>query len=82
MADGIDTLSKVSGLSRATIGEIAAKVRQNASNLNSCAEPHNFVPVGKRPFMDRERCTKCGGEVDHHGAYWYKRGLLFGGSKT
>jgi len=69
--DGLNALSKVSGLSTDVIKEIAVKVVQNNKILNSC-NLHNFdIPCDKRKWQ----CSNCGGTVDSIHKNWYEKGI-------
>lgn len=74
MANGIDALSRVSGLSKEEVHAIAEKVRANVRRLNECAN-HAFEPIGAESLLrQRYQCKHCGGEVDASAYTWYMRG--------
>lgn len=79
--DGVDVLSRISGLPKKDIREIWKETQANHRRLQECAGPHDFQPLeeeGRRPR--KYRCTHCGGEVSSINATWYKRGLTAGQS--
>ena len=76
-----ETLSGITGIPRKEVDEIFQMVKANSKQLEGCAVPHDFTPFGERPIFRKERCSKCGGEVDAIAAMWYKRGLKHGGAQ-
>jgi len=74
-SDGVDVLSKVSGLPRTEILGLLEHVKANSARLASCSR-HNFEPavVGSR----KRKCLACGGEAGALEANWYERGLRHG----
>lgn len=56
---------------------IFAAVKANLARLDGCALPHDFVNLQPetRPFLKRQVCTKCGGEVECGAGRWYRQGL-------
>lgn len=74
MANAVEALSRISGLSQDEVQGIAEQVRANVKRLNACAD-HAFEPIGARqPLRQRYRCQHCSGEVDAHAYTWYMRG--------
>jgi len=71
----LEQLSQVTKLPVSDIKEIARQVKENAARLKGCIGPHDFQPIGERRLFDKQKCSKCAGVVDHHGAHWYKLGL-------
>lgn len=74
MANAIDALARVSGLSKDDVQMIAEQARANVQRLNAC-DGHAFEPVGPASLLrQRYRCAHCAGEVDAHAYTWYMRG--------
>ncbi len=71
---GYDALSKISGLSKDAIKDIAKGVIENNKLLDSCSY-HIFEPI-KSPFMSRiYKCSNCGGTVRSMHKIWYEKGI-------
>jgi hypothetical protein len=80
MADSIDTLSKLTGISKPSMLQIWEEVQANHKRLDECEGPHDFS-IKKDP--DRKIgsdwiCTKCGGRISAPNKTWYERGLAHG----
>jgi hypothetical protein len=72
--NSLDTLSGMTGLTKADMQGILANVRANLARLDTCAV-HRFEAIEPDRVMSRYRCTHCKGEVDSHAAHWYARGM-------
>ena len=59
---------------------IFEEVRANRIKLDGCAGPHEFVVDNpeEKPWRQKYRCTLCGGTLERHLYFWYKRGLEHG----
>jgi hypothetical protein len=82
--NSLDTLSKVSGLSKDTMKEIFAEVKVNLKRLDSCIGPHDFNPSGddaKIVVQQKYKCSKCLGTIDFIAFSWYTKGLKHGSVK-
>jgi ribosomal protein L37AE/L43A len=67
-------LSKVSGIDRTEIQQIAERVLANNRKLDACG-CHRFVKQPKsRPLRSVYKCDRCGGTVDGAAFRWYTRG--------
>ena len=75
MPDGVEILSKVSGLSKDDILSIWDEVRENAKKLEGCPGPHDFQPDTSKRLNRDEVCSKCGGKISKVNANWYREGL-------
>jgi len=78
MVDGVEVMSKISGLSKETVQEIWEETQANHRRLQECKGPHDFQPVTDGHFSKAFRCSLCGGEVSATNASWYIRGLKHG----
>jgi hypothetical protein len=80
--DGIDVLSKVSGIPKEEVNDIWKKVKENHAKLDSCVRPHDFVPINENGRLPRKYlCSKCLGVVDSVHASFYKQGLEDGSKR-
>ncbi len=76
---GLETVSRVTGLSQADIKTLWEQVKANHKLLDEC-KGHDF----SRPFEKRGemvvkwQCSRCGGTVDGQAKRWYERGLQHG----
>ena len=78
MPDGVEILSKISGLPKKEINSIWEDVKVNTKKLEECSGPHDFQPdTFKKPVRD-QICSKCGGKIQASNALWYKKGLEHG----
>lgn len=74
--DGLEALSKVSGVPRKEVDEIYQKVKENKARLDSCELPHDFHTIRENGRFPRKAfCKKCLGVVDVVNANFYKQGL-------
>lgn len=71
--NGYDALSKVSGLSKDAIRDIAKGVMENNKLLNSCSF-HIFEPIDD-PLSRRFICKNCQGVVGTIQKAWYEKGI-------
>lgn len=79
MADTLDALSSMSGLTKDKIHDIWEGVKANNAKLDECPGPHRFtIPAGLRKFADDFICEVCGGKVDGVNKVWYEKGLEHG----
>jgi len=81
MMDGIETLSKVSGLGKNEVGKIWEEVKANQKCLRECEGPHDFEKEGEG-LRAEYRCRKCKGKVRVHEYGWYMEGLKHGRAST
>lgn len=70
--DGPGVMSELTGLSRQSMVELAAKVQENHAKLRAC-RGHSFAPADG-PFQRRRVCSACGGEADSVSVSWYEEG--------
>ena len=84
MSNGLDTLSRVSGISKEGMKKIWGDVKENHKKLNGCKRPHDFnIDLNPEKKMGKKwECTKCGGTVDGIHKKWYEEGLCDGGTKS
>lgn len=77
--NGLDAISKVSGISKPDMLKIFEEVKANSALLNSCSR-HAFEPFQKYPsgMVKKYKCSNCGGTVDSLARSWYERGLEHG----
>lgn len=74
--DGLEVLSKVSGVPKKEVDEIWQKVKENKARLDSCELPHDFHTIKENGGLPRKAfCKKCLGVVDVVNARFYKQGL-------
>ncbi|RRJ97850.1 hypothetical protein Ga0100231_005165 [Opitutaceae bacterium TAV4] len=80
MSTGIDTLSRISGISREEVRAIAKRVMANSAKLNACPR-HDFERIEgePNPFRQKYRCKVCGGEIRGEDFHWWSRGWKDGG---
>jgi hypothetical protein len=78
--DGIEIMSRISGLSKEDVKGIWAEVVANKKLLDSCRGPHDFSDMSTDGGIARSkfRCSLCKGVVN--GAYRraYEEGLAHG----
>jgi len=72
--DGLDALSKISGLKKERVQKIWDDVKDNQKVLEECERPHDFEQISEK-FGSDYVCKKCGGKVRSIDAKWYKEGL-------
>jgi len=73
-AAGLTPIERATGLSRAELVTIAARVKANGLALTNCAA-HDFALIEPaQPLRNRYRCSRCGGEVDGISHLWFERG--------
>lgn len=80
MADSVDTLAGLTGLSRPTLLELWEKAQANRAVLDACprhAFERDVGPNGPR-LGDKWRCVACGGTADSSAVSWYEQGLKHG----
>lgn len=80
MADGIDKLSKLTGISKSSMLKIWEEVQANNKRLDACVGPHDFS-IKRNPEKKIGSdwiCTKCGGRISGHNKQWYEKGLKDG----
>lgn len=82
MADGVQAMSDVSGLSTDTVHEIWAKVKANHACLDACPNHHFERLPGTDGLRARYRCRNCTGEIDGHAHHWYALGRLHGAASA
>ena len=75
MTDSVDTLSGLTGMTRATLLSIWDQVRANQAKLDACAR-HDFKPV--QPGNRSRSCLHCGGSLGLAEARWYELGRQHG----
>lgn len=69
-----DALSRISGVSKAEIHQIARDAIENNRRLEEC-RGHTFVAVdGTDHPRQKFRCVHCQGVIDAHAHRWYQRG--------
>lgn len=71
---GYDALSRMSGLSKDAIKDIAKGVMKNNEILNSCSY-HIFAPCESSHMSRVYKCKNCGGTVRDMQKIWYEKGL-------
>ena len=78
----LETISRVTGLSRPVMDEIWQKVKANQKLLEAC-KGHDFnLPAEQRgQLTTRWKCSRCGGIVDMQCKRWYELGLKHGMAK-
>lgn len=78
MADSVDTIADASGVPRSELLSIWDRVRANQARLEACHR-HDFVALQpEKPMGGKFQCSACGGDVDHHAVWWYRKGLAHG----
>lgn len=90
-----DVIAKVTSLSPKVQDDIWEQVKANQTKLDGCVSPHDFSicldrttktavdnPTPQQRFGARWRCSKCGGDVDHHAKMWYALGLKHAGEQS
>jgi hypothetical protein len=76
MPDLFAAMNHLTGISQAKLQAIWDQVKDNQVRLDGCPGPHDFRAI---PGNDRrERCTKCGGELNILNVIYYTRGLEHG----
>ena len=79
--DPIDTISRVTGLSRPVMDQIWEQVKANHKLLNTCAGHDFSVEHEKRCTLTTKwKCARCGGVISHSDKHWYELGLKHGQS--
>lgn len=80
MADLLDTMEKITGITREESLKIWEQVKANHKKLAECEGPHDFtIEARKVGTLVREwGCTKCGGTVESTHRAWYLDGLRHG----
>jgi hypothetical protein len=79
MADGLEALHQVSGLSKDEVKNIWLKIKENSKKLEACPK-HDFsidLEPNKK-FNKKYQCTCCGGTVYDQAKYWYEKGFGHG----
>jgi len=71
---GYDALSRMSGLSKDVIKDIAKDVKKNQELLNSCSY-HIFEQIDDPHMSRRFICTNCQGVVGIIQKTWYEKGI-------
>lgn len=78
--DGIEVMSRISGMSKEAVRDIWEEVKANKKLLDSCRGPHDFRDMSTDGGLQRVkfRCDLCQGIVN--GAYRraYEEGLAHG----
>jgi hypothetical protein len=77
VADSLDNLGSVVGLSRASMREIWDEVKANNAMLNACPR-HDFECEDPARISAKWRCMGCGGHVSANAAHWYNLGRSHG----
>ena len=75
--NGLDVLSKVSGISKKTMKEIWASVKANQKLLNSCFL-HEFESHSDPSMSRRFKCKNCNGVIGTVEKNWYEKGIEHG----
>jgi hypothetical protein len=70
--DGIGVMASMTGLSRKSIEEIAAEVKENHARLKSCTDHQFDAPLD--PRQRKRVCRNCKGEADSASVIWYEEG--------
>ena len=76
--DGAAVMSSMTGLSKESVKELWAQVKENHARLESC--PYHEFEQSKKTAMlrslthQRYVCIHCGGEIDHQAYMWHERG--------
>ena len=76
--DGAAVMSSMTGLSKESVKELWAQVKENHARLESC--PYHEFKQSKKTAMlrslthQRYVCIHCGGEIDHQAYMWHERG--------
>ena len=74
--DGLEVLSRVSGIPKKEVNEIWQRVKENKARLDSCELPHDFYPINENGRLPRKAvCKECLGVVDITNARFYIQGL-------
>lgn len=79
--DGLEVVSKISGISSEEANAIWQQVKENQRKLEAC--PRHDFSIDLKPdqsYGKRFCCSKCGGEVDHITKVWYETGVKHGRS--
>jgi len=71
---GLDTLSKLSGISKKTMREIWATVKENHKLLDGCSF-HIFKTIDDPGLSRRFMCENCKGTVSEGQKIWYEKGI-------
>lgn len=75
--NALDTLSKVSGVSRQQVDKIWQGVKENHKKLDNCTL-HQFGKIGYKPGK-AYKCLNCGGEMRTSDIYMYAKGYVAAG---
>ena len=76
--DGAAVMSSMTGLSKESVKELWAQVKENHARLESC--PYHEFEQSKKTAMlrslthQRYVCIHCEGEIDHQAYMWHERG--------
>lgn len=74
--NGIEALSKISGLPQSEVKSLWAQVQENHRKLDMCGGPHHFEDITPGVKMNKKyRCTKCDGVIDGMSKAWYDKGF-------
>lgn len=76
---GIDLLSRISGIPKHEVRQIARQVMENREKLSSCSK-HRFelIHIPENKISRRYKCLYCDGVVDSTNKIWYELGLEHG----
>ena len=81
MADGLDRIAQVTGLSRGDVDDILVQVRANQAKLSGCKQ-HRF-DGGKTVKLGMKcECLACGGTISLTDAGWYIKGFEAAGGSA
>lgn len=86
--NAVETISKVTGMSKPEVDSVFQEVKANQRKLESCIRPHDFSicldrrtkqpidnPTPQQHFGAKWQCSKCDGIVDSIHKINYNQGL-------
>jgi len=78
--NGIEFLSKLSGLSEEDVRQIAEDAKANVKTMRECPKPHDFHD--SLTTKNQMVCRTCGSWTNSYNARWYMEGLEDGRRET